>query len=103
MLKGYNRLSSDGDITLTYKADRLAAIEAEVDVLETTKADNADVVDYIENGNTASRAYSANQFILWKGDLYKVTTSIASGATITSGTNVSKTTIGAVLTSILNL
>ena len=30
MLKGYNRLSSDGggDITLTYKADRLAAIEA---------------------------------------------------------------------------
>ena len=102
MLKGHNRVTIDnGTITLDYVA-KTDSIQAEVDVLETTKADNADVVDYIENGNTASRAYSANQFILWKGDLYKVTTSIASGATITAGTNVSKTTIGAVLTALLN-
>lgn len=99
LLKGYNRVSIDnGSIELGYTAN----VQAEVDVLETTKADNADVVDYIENGNTASRAYTANQFMLWKGDLYKVTTSIASGATITAGTNVSKTTIGAVLTALLN-
>lgn len=96
LLMGYNRITSDsGDITLTYKANA-------VQDLQTDKADNADIVDYIENGNKASRAYSANQFMLWKGDLYKVTTSIASGATITAGTNVTKTTIGAVLTALLN-
>ena len=103
LLAGYNRLTiEDGTITLTYRANKADSVQAEVDVLETSKADNADVVDYIENGNTASRAYTANQFMLWKGDLYKVTTSIASGATITAGTNVSKTTIGAVLTALLN-
>ena len=96
LLMGYNRVTSDsGDITLTYKANA-------VQDLQNDKADNADIVDYIENGNKASRAYSANQFMLWRGDLYKVTTSIASGATITAGTNVTKTTIGAVLTALLN-
>ena len=102
MLKGYNRVSAEGNINLVYKANKADSVQAEVDVLETSKADNADMVDYIENGNTASRAYTANQFMIWKGDFYKVTTSIASGATITAGTNVSKTTIGAVLTAILN-
>lgn len=96
LLMGYNRVTSDsGDITLTYKANAVQDLQAD-------KADNADIVDYIENGNKATRAYSANQFMLWKGDLYKVTTSIASGATITAGTNVTKTTIGAVLTALLN-
>ena len=96
LLMGYNMVTSDsGDITLTYKANAVQNLQDE-------KADNADMVDFIENGNKASRAYSANQFMLWKGDLYKVTTSIASGATITAGTNVSKTTIGAVLTALLN-
>lgn len=94
LLDGYNNVWCDsGDVTLTYLANRCYESE--------TKLEQSEVAT-VESGNTASRAYAVNEFMMWKGGLYKVTQAIASGATITSGTNVTKTTIGAVLTALLN-
>lgn len=94
MLEGLNNLWCDsGNVALEYLANRCYESETKVEQSE---------VATVEMGNTASRAYSVNEFMMWKGGLYKVTQSIASGATITSGTNVTKTTIGAVLTALLN-
>lgn len=94
LLDGYNNVWCDsGDVELTYLANRCYESESKLEQSE---------VATVENGNTASRAYAVNEFMMWKGGLYKVTQAIASGATITSGTNVTKTTIGAVLTALLN-
>mgnify|MGYP007122043625 CR=1 FL=1 len=39
---------------------------------------------YIENGNTASRKYIVGDYVVWKGDLYIVKSTINSGANFTS-------------------
>lgn len=39
------------------------------------------------NASTASKAYTAGEVFTWRGKLYKATTDIASGATLTVGTN----------------
>lgn len=49
----------------------------------------------IESSSTASKAYSVGDYLVYDGDLYKVTTAIASGGTITPNTNVEQTTVGA--------
>lgn len=56
-----------------------------------------------ESGFKATRAYSVNQFIIVNNQLYRVTASIANGATITVGTNVVATTIADILTQLLNV
>jgi hypothetical protein len=43
---------------------------------------------------TASKAYKVGEFLTYNGYLYRVTTAIASGGTITIGTNVVQTTVG---------
>ena len=55
-----------------------------------------------ETGFKASRAYSVNQFLIVNNQLYRVTASIANGATITVGTNVVATTVADILTALLN-
>lgn len=56
------------------------------------------ITPYIENGSTSSRAYSVGQYIVWKGTLCRVKTAISSGATFTSGTNLTPCSIGSELT-----
>lgn len=53
-----------------------------------------------ENMGTASRAYAIGEYLIMHDTLYKVTSAIASGGTITVGTNVTATTVGAELTSL---
>ena len=55
-----------------------------------------------ETAYKATRAYSVNQFLIVNNQLYRVTASIASGATITPGTNVTACTIADILTQLLN-
>jgi hypothetical protein len=50
----------------------------------------------------ADTALSVNDFRIVNGTLYKVTTSIASGGTLTVGTNVVATNLGELITAILN-
>ena len=54
----------------------------------------------IENGNTATRGYSAGSYVVWKEQLYKVLTQINSGTAFVVGTNIALDTVGAELTQI---
>jgi len=55
-----------------------------------------------EKGFTATRNYTVNQFLIVSNQLYRVTATIANGATITPNTNVTAVTVADILTSLLN-
>ena len=74
-------------------------IVAKVDGLP---SDFSTLIAVTETGFKASRAYSVNNFLIVNNQLYKVTASIASGATITPGTNVTAVTVADILTQLLN-
>ena len=57
------------------------------------KAPKTDIAT-VEPSNTASRAYSVGELVYVNGNLYKVITAIASGATFTVGTNIQSTNVG---------
>lgn len=57
----------------------------------------AEMLGPVEVGTTASRAYTTGKIFVWNGLLYKAKTSIASGATLTVGTNCEQTTLAALL------
>lgn len=86
-------MDADGSIALQYRADTQKYIDSRIALLNSNLA-------FIEDGMTASRAYSVGQFVLIGGQLYKVTSAIASGATFTPGTNVVATTVGTELTAL---
>ena len=50
-----------------------------------------------EATTTASKAYAVGEYLTYNGTLYKVTAAISSGGTITVGTNVAQTNVGAEL------
>lgn len=52
----------------------------------------------IEASTTASKAYAVGDYLIANNKIYKVTAAIASGGTITVGTNVTETKVGAELT-----
>ena len=47
----------------------------------------------VETANVATRAYTAGSYLVIGGTLYKATTAIASGATLTVGTNIALVTV----------
>lgn len=71
------------------QAGEISGLQGDVSSLSGQIGDLAGEMAYIENGNEASRGYTKGQFILWKGDLYRVKAdTIISGATFTDGTNI---------------
>ena len=48
------------------------------------RIDYGDMVAIVQTTNTATRAISSGQFVLWKGSLYTASSAIASGATLSS-------------------
>ena len=68
----------------TVRADYL---KTGINTLVSGKADKTDIAT-VESGTTASRAYSAGELVYVSGTLYRVKTTIASGATFTVGTNI---------------
>ena len=110
LLAGTNVITTDGDsIKVTYRdgvvatLDDIVAEDERVDAKLAeglgTKAEKTYLADI--EGDTASRAYSVNDFMVRSDGLYKVTANIASGASITSS-NTTKVTVGEVLTALLN-
>lgn len=97
MLKGYNYVTADGDIEITVVSGNV--YDDAKAYADETKAEKTYLADV--EGDTASRAYSANEFMVRSDGFYKVTASIAQGASITSS-NTTKTTVGEVLTALLN-
>ena len=53
----------------------------------------------VETGTTASQSYTKGSYIFFNNRLCKTTTAITSGATLSIGTNLSQTSLGAELTS----
>lgn len=94
-LYGYNTIYADCGVieSVEYTADTKKYIDSLMTAMQSNIA-------YIESGTTASRAYTAGQYVIVGGTLYKVTAPIASGATFTPGTNITATTVGAELTAL---
>lgn len=87
LLLGTNNMCADtGDTTVTYRADP---------TLYADKRANAtrSIIVGIEPTMTASKAYTTGQLLIVGDTLYKVAAPIASGATLTPGTNVNPTTV----------
>ena len=87
-LLGDNTIWSDanGTIELDYRADTKLFIAK-------SKTDIRAVIAPIEDGATASQAYSAGKFFFHDGHFCKAKTSIASGAAFTLNTNYEVTTV----------
>lgn len=93
---------SEGDIYDEgdpFSAERMndleTRIKAECDAIEAAIAS-------AQSSSIASRAFSVGQYLVYNGNFYKVTRAIASGATISPGTNCSQTTVGNELTALQN-
>lgn len=94
-LLGENVVWSDaGSVSVDYRADAKSYINSLFNSIQSNIA-------FIENGTTASRrAYTAGQYVIVNGTMYKVTAAIASGATFTPDTNIVATTVGTELTAL---
>lgn len=96
-LLGVNNVWADtGDINeVQYPADtkeyvdrKVSASQSLMELIVTAKR---------EDSMVATRAYSSGDLLIVNGTLYKASTSIANGATLTVGTNVTATTVAAEL------
>lgn len=95
-LLGTNNIWADtGNVSVEYRADTKLYISKRLTAV-------VQMLGNIETGMTASKAYAVNDFLTVNNQLYIVTAPIASGGTITPGTNVTATTVGAQLTGLVN-
>lgn len=87
LLRGANVVWADcGDMSVIYRADLPTYID------ERTRATQS-LIAGVETTMTASRAYAVGELLISGDALYKVIAQIASGATLTPGTNVTSTTV----------
>ena len=90
-LLGTNHIWADtGDVTLEYRADTKTYIDNAIAKSQTA---TRSLITGIEASMTATQNYTAGALIIVGDDLYKATANIASGGTLTVGTNVSKITL----------
>lgn len=86
-LLGYNAVWSDtGDTDVVYRADVGMALDGKTNLIES-------IITDVETSATATKNYSVSSYLIYNNVLYKVTSAITSGETITPGTNVTATTI----------
>ena len=88
--------------TVYYIYDSEAVLDAsDVSLGSGTVEDLAGSVAVIETSPTTA-THAVGSYIVYNGQLYEVTAAIAVGETLTVGTNISATTVGAELTSLNN-
>ena len=51
------------------------------------------ITAYVEDGNASSRAYAVGEYLVWKGDFYRVKQAIASSGVTLTSSNLESTTI----------
>lgn len=86
-LLGTNNIWADtGDTDVEYKADTTLYIDSKLNV---TKS----IIAGVEVEYKATKNYSIGNYVIVNDALYKVTSAIASGASITPGTNCTQTTV----------
>lgn len=64
-----------------------------------TKCNNTNIAP-VEPTSTASQAYAVNSFLVYNGQLYRVTAAIAQGDTLTVGTNIAAADVGSYISRI---
>ena len=82
-----------------YGSETIQTLEAKYEDIHNTTEQMAAFLSSVapsENGNTASRNYASGALIVWKGALYKASTAITSGQTL-STSNLTATTLAAEL------
>lgn len=93
-LLGLNNIWGDtGDISVTYRADPTLATEEQAKAIKESIA-------YVQNDFTAVQQYLVNDLVYVGDTLYIVTSAIAHGATMTPNTNITATTLNAVIKSL---
>lgn len=88
---------NDGTFVITQHNDNMELVDMDTALGDSEVIQNkagVSMVALIETGTTASRAYTAGQYFLKDNQFCKALTSIASGETLTLGTNYAVTTIG---------
>ena len=91
-LKGVNNVWADcGDVSVTYPADTKLYISKQLSASQ--RLMELIITANHEESMKATKAYSSGNLLIVNGTLYKATTSIANGATLTVGTNVTATTV----------
>ena len=91
-LLGVNNIWSDtGDTSVTYRADTKLYIDKQLAASQTLM--ELIITANREEAMKATKAYTTGNLMIVNGTLYRATTSIANGATLTVGTNVTATTI----------
>lgn len=68
--------------------------------LAKTITDTLAMLATVEGGMTASRNYTAGEYVVASGKFYKLTANVANGGALIEGTNITATTIGAELTAL---
>lgn len=88
-------MDAEGTIKLDYKTNAVATKGDVNDALARIKAlaKITEAIAPVESSYTATQNYAIGDYLIVDYKLYKVTTAITSGATITEGTNVTATTI----------
>lgn len=89
-LLGYNNISSTGTVDVIYHADTKLYVD------KMTNVDNA-IIAPTEVDFVATRNYTTGDLVIVNDTLYKCTANIASGSAITPNSNVTATTLGALI------
>ena len=89
-LLGYNNISSSGTVDVIYHADTKLYVD------KMTAVDN-NIIAPTEQTFTATRNYTVNDLVIVNDTLYKVTANIATGSAITPNSNVTQTTLSALI------
>ena len=94
LLKGVNNVWADtGDIlSMEYPCDTKLYVSKQIEA--SNRLMELIITANHEDSMKATKAYTSGNLMIVNGTLYRATTSIANGATLTVGTNVSKTTVG---------
>ena len=100
LLLATNNLWCDGNTTLTMEYGEY--LTASVDHADTQSRLVKALIAPVLDSMTADTALSANDFRIVGNTLYRITASVASGGTLTPGTNCTATTIGEQLAALLN-
>jgi hypothetical protein len=99
LLQGYNIITADGAINLTYLGTMASNVQAEIDEFESGLNNVIGSIAFIEN-STAKTSHAVGDYVILNGIFCKVIASVSAGETLSFGTNIQATTIGAELRAI---
>ena len=99
LLQGTNILTADGTINLTYLGSEASNVQDEIDEFESGLNNVIGSIAFIEN-QTAKTSHAVGEYIILNGIFCKVIASVSAGETLSFGTNIQATTIGAELRAI---